>query len=299
MKRSVIYALGFFDGVHLGHQALLKACRTLADRCGCKAGVVTFGNHPDALVQGSAPRLINSLSDRKRLLSQFHMDTVLELPFDEDLRSMSWMDFLGMLCRQHQAKGFVCGADFRFGHKGGGTAALLEEYCRTEGLPCAVVPEQKLGDITVSSTHIRALLEAGEVEDANRFLGHPHILSGTVVPGKQLGRTIGVPTANLTLPEGVLCPRRGVYACLAETEYGRHMAVANIGTRPTVEGSDITAEPWLLDFQGDLYGKHLTLELRHFLRPEEKFGSLEELKAAIAADAAKTRVLLKDTGKKL
>lgn len=294
MKIQRVYALGFFDGVHLGHQALLKACRELADQYGWKAGVVTFGNHPDALVQGNAPRLINSLSDRKRLLEEFHMDEVLELPFDEALRSMSWLDFLLMLRQKHHANGFVCGADFRFGHKGGGTAKLLEEYCQTEWLPCTVVPEQKLGEHTVSSTHIRGLLEAGEIEEANRFLGHPHVLSGTVVSGRRLGRTMGIPTANLILPPEVLCPRHGVYACVAQVEGKRYAAVTNIGSRPTVGGHRVTVEPWLLDFHGDLYGKELRLELRHFLREERRFDTLEELKAAILENERQTRALLGD-----
>jgi riboflavin kinase/FMN adenylyltransferase len=294
MKQPIIYALGFFDGVHLGHQALLKACRELADQYGFRAGVVTFVNHPDALVQGNAPRLINSLSDRKRLLKEFHMDELLELPFDEALRSMSWLDFLLMLRHEHDANGFVCGADFRFGHRGSGTAELLQEYCQTEWLPCAIVPEQKMGDVTVSSTHIRRLLEAGEVEEAGRFLGHPHILSGEVVSGRQLGRTIGIPTANLILPAEVLCPKHGVYACVAGVEGKRYAAVTNIGSRPTVGGNRVTVEPWLLDFSGDLYGKKLRLELHAFLREERKFGSLEELKEAILENEQQTRMILRN-----
>ena len=266
----------------------------MADQYGFRAGVVTFGNHPDGLVQGNAPRLINSLSDRKRLLEEFHMDALVELPFDEALRSMSWLDFLLMLCHEYGANGFVCGADFRFGHRGGGTAELLQEYCQTEWLPYAIVPEQKLGDVTVSSTHIRRLLEAGAVEEAGRFLGHPHILSGEVVSGRQLGRTIGIPTANLILPPELLCPKHGVYACVAEVDGKRYAAVTNIGSRPTVGGHRVTVEPWLLDFAGDLYGKKLRLELHAFLREERKFGSLEELKTAILENEQQTRTLLRN-----
>ena len=289
MKQNTIYALGFFDGVHLGHQALLKACRELADQYGCQAGVVTFGNHPDALVQGNAPRLINSLSDRKRLLEEFHMDWVLELPFDEALRTMPWENFLAMLRQQHRAIGFVCGEDFRFGHKGAGNAALLRSFCQAENLPFAMVPEQKLGDVTVSSTHIRGLLEAGEMEEACRFLGHPHILTGEVMEGRKLGRTLGIPTANLWIPEGVMVPRHGVYACKALLEGNTYLAVTNIGSRPTVGGHRVTVEPWLLDFSGDLYGRKLTLQFHSFLRPEKKFPTLEELQAEIRKNAAQTR----------
>lgn len=289
MKERTIYALGFFDGVHLGHQALLKACRELADQRGCKAGVVTFSNHPDGLVQGKIPKLINSAADRHRLLAQFHMDQVVELPFDDALRSMSWLHFLVMLGNRYHACGFVCGADFRFGHKGAGTAALLEEYCQTEWLPYAIVPEQKREGVTVSSTYIRGLLETGDMERANRFLGHPHILSGEVVEGRGLGRTLGVPTANLAVPEGVAELRHGVYACKAKVEGKTFLAVTNVGNRPTVGGHRVTVEPWLLDFEGDLYGKTLTLEFYRFLRPEQKFDSLEALKQAILENEKQTR----------
>ena len=284
-----IYALGFFDGVHRGHQALLRSCRELADRYGCKAGVVTFSNHPDGLVQGEAPKFINSASDRERLLKQYHMDRVVELPFDDTLRSMSWVMFLVMLNDHCQAYGFVCGADFRFGHKGAGTAELLEEYCRTEWLPYAIVPEQTLNGITVSSTHIRSLITGGRMEQAVEFLGHPHILTGEVVPGRQLGRTIGVPTANLLLPEGIAVPKAGVYCCRAKVDGVSWPAVTNIGSRPTVGGHQVRAESWLLGYEGDLYGRQITLEFYKFLRPEQKFDSLEALKVQIRADAEETR----------
>ena len=289
MKQNTIYALGFFDGVHLGHQALLKVCRILADSAGAAAGVATFGNHPDALVQGSAPRLINTLPDRKRLLAGFSMERVLELPFDEALKTMPWEAFLDMLRSQHAAAGFVCGEDFRFGHQGSGTAALLAGYCKRNGLPCAVVPEMKLGETTVSSTHIRNLLEAGDMEEANRFLGHPHILSGEVTSGRKLGRTMGIPTANLSLPAEAVQLPFGVYACKARIPGGVYTAVTNIGNRPTVGGHRVTVEPWLLDFSGDLYGKELTLEIHAFLRPERKFAGLEELREEIRKNAAQTR----------
>jgi riboflavin kinase/FMN adenylyltransferase len=205
---------------------------------------------------------------------------------------MSWLDFLLMLCHDYGAVGFVCGADFRFGHKGAGSAALLREYCQTEGLPCAIVPEQTMEGVRVSSTHIRNLLERGDVETAARFLGHPHILTGEVVPGHHLGRTLGTPTANLAAPDGLVKLPFGVYICRAKAEGIDCAAVTNIGIRPTVGGEQVTVEPWLLDFEGDLYGKQLTLEFQAFLRPEQKFASLEELKAQIQKDAAKTRALL-------
>ena len=285
---KTIYALGFFDGVHIGHQALLNQCRALAEESGCLAGAVTFSSHPDALVFGTAPVLINTPADRERLLRHW-LDCVITLPFDEKMHATPWETFLDALRCDYGAAGFVCGDDFRFGAKGTGNPGLLTQYCRENNLPCAVVPEQSLDGTRVSSSHIRALLEAGQMERAAAFLGHPHILTGTVVHGHQLGRTLGIPTANLLLPGGVVVPRFGVYACLARVEGTDYPAVTNVGTRPTVAGHGITVEPWILDFSGDLYGREIQLEFHKFLRPECKFGSLEELREAINENARQTR----------
>ncbi len=288
MKKK-IYALGFFDGVHLGHMALLKASGHLADRMGCDSGVVTFATHPDALVAGKAPKLLNTMDERRRLLFGTQ---VLVLPFDEHLRNMPWQDFLEMLLEK-DACGFVCGADFRFGRMGEGNAEKLALFCKDRGLPWAIVPEQTMDGVRISSTHIRQLIEAGKMEEAAKFLGRPHSLSGHVVSGRQLGRTIGVPTANIPIPDEVVVPKLGVYASECLVDGIRYKAVTNIGSRPTVGGHQTRAESWLLDFDGDLYGKHMTVLLHQFLRPEQKFDSLEELKAQIQIDAIAAREALR------
>lgn len=286
--KQTIYALGFFDGVHLGHQALLAACRNLADAHGCNAGVITFTTHPDGLVAGNAPGLINTVEDRRLLLLTGGMDYVAELPFDEELKNTQWSVFLSGLVEQG-AGGFVCGSDFRFGAGGMGTAEMLESFCKERNLPCAIVPQQMMDGVRVSSTYIRTLIAQGEMEKASTFLGHPHLLSGEVVHGRGLGHTIGIPTANLELPQGVICPKLGVYACVATVEGKEYLAVTNVGTRPTVSGKHITVEPWLLDFAGDIYGKRIHLLFYKFLRPERKFNSLEELQAEIQKNGAQTR----------
>ena len=289
MEQKTIYALGFFDGVHLGHQALLTACRELARQTGCKAGVVTFLGHPDTLVSGITPPLINTAADRRRLLEHFGAETVVELPFDKTLMHMGYDSFLKLLTTKYQACGFVCGHDFRFGRHGEGNAEKLTAFCRERNLPCSVVPEQKLHGITISSSHIRCLLEQGDVEAAADFLSHRHLLTGTVVPGRHLGRSLGTPTANLVLPDGILIPKFGVYICRCHIDGVSYPAVTNVGTRPTVAGSHVTVEPWILDFDGDLYGKALTVEFYKFLRPERKFPSLEDLRREILKNGEETR----------
>lgn len=283
-----IYALGFFDGVHLGHRALLDACWYLAKATGCTPAAVTFDPHPSALTTGKAPLLINTVAERQRLMLPVH--DVLVLPFDAQRRDQPWQDFLEELIAR-DAAGFVCGDDFRFGCRGQGTAALLDQFCRERKLAFRMIPQQLLDGTRISSTHIRQLIENGEMAQAVRFLGHPHILSGKVIRGQQLGRTIGIPTANLALPSQVVCPKFGVYACKAIVAGKEYLAVTNVGMRPTVGGDHITVEPWLLDFEGDLYGKALTLAFYDFLRPEQKFASLEELKAEIQKNALQTRKL--------
>ena len=291
---NTIFALGFFDGVHLGHQALLTACKNLAERNGCKAGAVTFASHPDAVVTGNTPPLINTVEERQRLLMGFGIRDILVLPFDEKLRSMPWRDFLEDLM-QKGAAGFVCGEDFHFGFRGEGNAEALAAFCRERGLPWAVVPEQRRNGVRISSSHIRSLLEEGQMEQAVGFLGHPHVLSGEVISGRRLGRSLGVPTANILIPEGVVQLRHGVYACKAVAGGKEYLAVTNIGSRPTVGGHRVTVEPWLLDFEGDLYGKRIALSFYAFLRPEKKFDTLEELKAEIQKNAAQTRKIFEKT----
>ena len=244
-----------------------------------------------SLFTPQSPALVNTAADRERLLKQFGIQYIHSIPVTKEVMSTSWQNFLAEL-QDLGAVGFVCGNDFRFGHRGEGDAEKLQAYCAQQQLPCIVVPEQTVDGIRISSSHIRSLLEQGKVEEANRFLGHPHIFTGTVVPGRQLGRTIGIPTANLHLPEDVLIPKFGVYACIACFDGKKLPAVTNIGTRPTVNGHHITVEPWILDFSGDLYGQEITLEFHHFLRPEQKFASLEELQQEILNNAQQTRNLL-------
>ena len=286
-----IFALGFFDGVHLGHQKLLSRCVRLATEYGCIPAAITFDRHPKSLFLNPAPVLISTVPDRELLLRQYGMEAVQVLPVTEKTMSIPWEQFLQQLL-DRGAGGFVCGDDFRFGHKGAGNPRLLQEFCRVRGLPCAVIPEQTLGEIRLSSTYIRRQIETGDMATAVRFLGHPYTLTGTVVRGQQLGRRLGIPTANLHLPEGLAVPRFGVYACRALVDGVRYPAVTNIGTRPTVAGQGITVEPWILDYSGDLYGRQITLEFCFFLRPERKFDSLEELRQEVQENARQTREIL-------
>lgn len=292
MKKR-IYALGFFDGVHLGHQKLLTRCAQLATEYGWGTAAITFDRHPKSLFTETPTVLISTVPDRELLLKRYGMEEVLVLPVTREVMSMSWQAFVQMLL-DRGAAGFVCGDDFRFGHRGEGNAEILSAFCREKGLPCAVIPEQTVEDIRISSTYIRRQIETGDMATAVKFMGHPYTLTGTVVRGQQLGRTLGIPTANLRLPAGLAVPRFGVYACCVIVDGKRYAAVTNIGTRPTVAGEGITVEPWILDYSGDLYGREITLECYRFLRREQKFPSLEALQAEIRRNAEETREIVKN-----
>ncbi len=293
-KRDCVLALGFFDGVHLGHAELLKRTVRRAGELGCESAVMTFDTHPDTLVLGTAVPLINSAPDRAWLIRKyFGIDRVEFFRFTAETMRMPWRDFLDGIRAELGAVHFVVGYDFRFGHRGEGNAALLTEYCRENGLGCDIIDPVVVDGITVSSTYIRTLLEAGDMPRAERFMGHPHILTDVVRQGKRLGRKLGAPTVNMQFAPGVLVPRRGVYAVRAVLAEGAAIAVTNIGVRPTVDSdSTVTVESHLLDFSGNLYGRLVRLEFVRFLRDEMHFSSLEELSAQIAADGERARQIM-------
>lgn len=286
-KRRVI-ALGFFDGVHIGHGALLKKTYERARELDAVPSAMSFDTHPDTLVFGTPAELLNTMDERKHLIqSLYGIEDVIFCHFDRDMMNMPWEAFVeDYLVKELHACHLVCGHDYRFGARGLGDAQKLTEKCRALGLGCDVIGEVKLDGITVSSTHLRTLLKAGEMETAVRFLGHGHILSGIVQHGDSRGHTLGLPTANLALEPGLLVPAFGVYGGWADAgELGRFPTAVNLGIHPTVHQlPQPVAEASLLGFSGNLYGKFLRLELLFQVRPEQKFSSLSELTAQIARD---------------
>lgn len=288
-----IFALGFFDGVHLGHQALLAQCCRLAEETGAATAAITFDKHPQSLYVPDPPVLLSTEADRRRLLHQYGIRVVHTLPVTQETMGIPWEAFLERLL-ELGAVGFVCGDDFRFGHKGQGNTAKLRQFCEDRGLPCVVVSEQTLNGNRISSTLIRSRIDSGDMESATKYLGHPHVLTGTVVHGQQIGRKLGFPTANLLIPTGVAVPKFGVYACRAVVDGKSYPAVTNVGTRPTVAGTGVTVEPWILDFSGDLYDRQIRVEFYRFLRPEMKFPDLEALQREILRNADETRAYLKN-----
>lgn len=282
-------ALGLFDGVHLGHRRVLA--NTLGAE-GLTSAVLSFGDGAAALKK-DAVRLC-SKAYTASLFEAIGIEEWFEADF-EAFRELSPQDFVDrVLIGQLGAKRVCCGFNFRFGKGGAGDVTLLRALCEARGAELVVADELSDDGGTVSSDRIRRLIEAGEIAQATRLLGHPLVIDTAVSHGQALGRTLGSPTANQVLPQGFVMPRFGVYMSTAVIDGKTVYGVTNIGMRPTVGAPSPLAETWFEDFDGDLYGRPLRLVLTRFLREEMRFSSVEELKAQILADRDKARDLRAD-----
>ncbi len=285
-------ALGFFDGLHTGHAALLQKLNNRAAEMNLEAAVLTFDVHPDTLVFGKDVPLINTADEREEMIRRmFNINTTIFLHFNRKMMQMPWQEFITTAVSELRIGAVVVGHDFTFGYRGEGTPDRLKEWCEINNLSCDVIPAVCLDGRIVSSTEIRQMIESGNIEEANRLLGHPHILSDTVHSGYHLGQKLGTPTINLSIPKGVVIPKFGVYATKVYLDDGSvHTAVTNIGTRPTVSTLDrVTVESHLLDFSGNLYGRKARVELYHYQREEMKFENTALLASQIQRDAEETR----------
>ncbi len=288
-----VIALGFFDGVHKGHGALLRTVAQVADRLGAKPCAFTFDRSPTAAITGQAVPLLSSVEDRVWLMRRYYgIEEVIVAPFD-GMQKMDWQDFVSeYLQKELGAVHVVAGHDFHFGYMGKGNPQRLQEKCRELGMGCDIIQKVEQDGITISSTYIRTLIAQGEVERADQFLGHPHTLTNRVAHGKKIGTTtLGFPTVNLLIPQGVIVPAFGVYATRVWFDGQCRCAVTNVGVRPTVEDNDghVTVEGFILDFDGDLYGHEIRMEFYQYLRPEQKFASMQALADEIRHNAQQTR----------
>jgi riboflavin kinase / FMN adenylyltransferase len=280
-QRSRRIAVGEFDGVHVGHRAVIAGNDT----------VLTFEPHPMAVLRpGEAPKLLTSLEMKSELIAALGVEELVILPFDEGFARQSASEFIdGVLVEQLGATHVSVGTNFRFGRSAGGTTALLAADPRFQA---RVVPLVEGDGAIVSSSRIRALVAAGQVEQAADLLGQPFRIRGEVVSGDQRGRDLGFPTANLVPGPGLVCPANGVYAC----RIGKQLAAVNVGVRPTFgDGHALLVEAFVLDFKGDLYGQTLTIEFIARLRGEERFTGADTLITQMGRDVERTRELLGST----
>lgn len=287
-------ALGNFDGIHLGHQCVFEPILSanLTSKT-LHSTVVTFCPHPQEFFSGQKRQLLTPIPEKVKILERLGIEQLILIPFNQELATLSPQQFVKeILLDLFQAKRISVGQDFRFGCQRSGTAEELKAYAQLD-TEVIIHSLKTCLDSRISSSRIRQALAEGDTEQVKQMLGRAYSLVGTVVQGQQIGRTIGFPTANLSVPEEKLLPRFGVYCVKVILEDDQILAgVMNIGCRPTVAGEKPTIEVHLLDWKGDLYGQTLTVSLEKFLRPEQKFSSLEALKTQIEQDCNQARVIL-------
>lgn len=295
-KNSVV-TIGTFDGVHLGHQKIISQMKEEAERIDGETVIITFFPHPRKVVKDGASDILilTTLPEKISLLASYGIDNLVVVPFNEKFSNQSASEYIeDFLWEKFHPKCVIIGYDHRFGKGRSGNYQLLEEYGAKLGFEVKEIPEQVQNELSISSTKIRESLLKGDISTANHCLGHPYFFEGLVIKGNQLGRTIGFPTANLDTGDAEkLIPENGVYAVKVCLHGNTYLGMMNIGLRPTVGGTSRTIEVNILDFDKDIYGETLKIEVMAYLRGEQKFAGLDALKDQLAKDRDAVRELLK------
>ena len=276
--------LGKFDGIHKGHQKLIgKIVEKKVN--GLKSVVFTFGQMPGTVFHGKG-RTILTRKERQKHLEKLGVDYMIECPFVPEIIQMEPETFVEeILVNQLQVKYVAVGPDFRFGHERRGSVSLLKKLASVYGYEVEVFEKERLEDKVISSTYVRHMLETGEMETVKKLLRYPYYVSGTVVHGHAIGRTIGIPTINLIPDDEKMLPPNGVYLTKTIIDDVEYLGITNIGVKPTISGEETKGiETHLFDYEGDLYDRELLVEFFDFVRPEKKFDSLEELKQQLIKD---------------
>jgi len=297
--RFSVVTIGTFDGVHIGHAEILNRLVASSEKDNLDSVLLTFFPHPRMVLQENSDlKLINTLSEKKQRLQEIGIDHIVIHPFTKEFSRLTAVEYVrDILVNQLKAKKVIIGYDHRFGRNRKANINDLIEYGKTYGFEVEEISAQELDEVAVSSTKIRKALKAGAIETANTFLGYAFTISGEVVTGKALGRTMGYPTANLKPAETYkLIPKNGVYLTEATIDATVVKGITSIGTNPTVGGTKKTIETFFLDFEQDLYGQQLQLRFITHIRDEETFKDLAVLKTAIQKDEAFAREYLKTHG---
>jgi len=294
--RYSVVTSGTFDGVHLGHQKILGRLKELAEHKQGETVLLTYWPHPRLILQpeDNNLRLLTTLTEKVKLLEELGVDHLIILPFTKELSQMSSEEFIReILVEKVQTKTLVIGYDHKFGKNREGSFEYLKSHSHLFGFDMEEISRQDVDDLAVSSTKIRTALAQGDISTASKYLGRPYFLSGQVVKGQQIGRSIGFPTANIQVVDKYkLLPRDGAYAVYAEVGAIRYKAILNIGDRPTVDGKKKTIEAHLIDFDGDVYGQELSINFQEFLREEERFENLDALKNQLLIDRERAIFIL-------
>lgn len=286
-QHTQVIALGFFDGVHKGHGALLRRAVELAQALDAISAAFTFDPQPTQIILGQGDPLLTTPAERAELMRRLYgIQNIIVERFDQAMMLMPWQQFVtDLLIARHGAVHLVVGHDFRFGYRGEGDPQKLKCLCNQLGIGCEVISPVEIDGIRISSSYIRTLVAQGEMERAAEFLGHPHSLTDQVRHGKKIGTHLGFPTMNLQIPSGCVTPAFGVYATRVWVDETPYIAATNVGVRPTIaDNRPVTVEGSLLNFSGDLYEKTVRMEFYRRIRPEQKFDNLDALRAQIAQD---------------
>jgi len=295
--KHTIATLGTFDGVHLGHKKIIERLTQDAKKSNNESLVLTFFPHPRMVLQGNSEiQLLNTIKEKAELLECIGLENLIIHPFDQSFSQLSAEEFVKtILVDRFNIKKIVIGHDHRFGKNRSADIHDLIAYGKKYGFEVEQISAEEIDEVSISSTKIRKALASGDIQLANDYLGYNYFLSGIVVKGRQLGRTIGFPTANLKIEENYkLIPLDGVYIVKSYLDGKEVFGMMNIGTNPTVDGKERTIETYFLDFEGDLYDKEIRIHFLHRIRPEEKFDSLDALKEEIKNDEIITRNFIKD-----
>ena len=293
---KTIVTLGTFDGVHIGHKKIIEKLIHSAKTSDCESLILTFFPHPRMVLrEKSEIRLLNTLEEKIILLENTGLDNLIIHPFDENFSRLTAEVFVAdILVAKFNIKKIIIGHDHRFGRNRTADINDLIVFGEQYGFEVEQISAQEINEVSVSSTKIRTALQEGNIRLANQYLGYDYFLNGIVVEGKKLGRTIGYPTANIAIAEDYkLLPKIGVYAVKSEIADTTVFGMMNIGTNPTVGGTALSIEVHFFDCNTDLYGQRLKISMLHFVRDEQKFGSLDLLKAQLAQDKINTLNLIK------
>lgn len=295
-NRNTVATLGTFDGVHLGHKKIIERLTQEAGKSNTESLVLTFFPHPRMVLQGnSVIQLLNTIQEKAELLESIGLQNLIIHPFDESFSQLSAEEFVKtILVDQFQIKKIIIGHDHRFGKNRSADINDLIAYGKIYDFEVEQISAQEIDEVSISSTKIRKALMSGDIQLANEYLGYNYFITGTVVKGRQLGRTIGFPTANLKIEEEYkLIPLNGVYIVKSHWNGKEIFGMMNIGTNPTVDGKERTIETNFLDLEEDLYGKEMRIYFLQRIRSEEKFDSIDTLKAAIENDKIITQSFIK------
>jgi riboflavin kinase/FMN adenylyltransferase len=296
-KNKAFVTIGTFDGVHIGHQKVLSNLIQSAKKNNATSVLLTFFPHPRMVLQKNTDiKLINTIDERIKLLEKTGLDVLVIHKFTEDFAEQTALDFVkNVLVNSLKISNLIIGYDHRFGKDREGDFEQLTAYGKTFGFEVNKISQQEIDHIAISSTKIRKAIELGNIEEANRYLGYAFMLTGEIVKGKHLGKKIGFPTANLHIKETYkLLPKTGSYIVKSELENETVYGMMNIGFRPTVKGKNQTIEIHFFDFNKDLYGKKVQVDVLEFLREEQKFDSVEDLKNQLQKDKERSLKIIKN-----